>query len=420
MERRLHIRSGAGPSLLTLSLVTVPAAFAQGPNELDEVQVSKAQAAAMAVETANYWTPERMADAKPMTAVFDEADPQTYGDGLDERQVASEGEEVLPGYAPGWKPGRRRQPEADETHTITRDDPLWGIATGETAEGAQPQHGSKPSNPRTGPYGPFQRWRDFTSRTGYPTSTLGKLFFTLNGINYVCSASVIHRNTLITAGHCNSDGNGTFATNRLFCPSYNKGEHPTRGCWPVVASKTSFNWHNNGDPDYDYACLITSTTGTKVNNSIGNVTGWLGRAWNWSPSQAVRTFGYPAAAPFDGNRLTTTASTEWYIHDFRSGGQVSKIIGSDLTGGSSGGSWILGWQRGGEPSDSDGNSVTDPGSNWVNGVNSHKRCRTTCQSPPTTTNGVFWQEMSSPPFRNSSAGDESEDIVNVCFNNSGT
>jgi hypothetical protein len=101
MERRLHIRSGSGPFWLILSLVTVPAAFAEGPNELDEVQVSKAQAATMAVETANYWTPERMANAKPMTAVFNEADPEAYGDGLDEPQEASDGEEVLPGYAPG-------------------------------------------------------------------------------------------------------------------------------------------------------------------------------------------------------------------------------------------------------------------------------------------------------------------------------
>ena len=76
-------------------------------------------------------------------------------------------------------------------------------------------------------------------------------------------------------------------------------------------------------------------------------------------------FGYPQAAPFNGNRLITTASTDWYTHDFTPGGQVSKIIGSDLTGGSSGGPWILGW-AGAEFADTDGSSATDPGSNWVN------------------------------------------------------
>jgi len=29
---------------------------------------------------------------------------------------------------------------------------------------------------------------------------------------------------------------------------------------------------------------------------------------------------------------------------------------------------------------------------------------------------VFWQEMTSPPFRNTAATDESEDILQVCFN----
>jgi hypothetical protein len=52
-------------------------------------------------------------------------------------------------------------------------------------------------------------------------------------------------------------------------------------------------------------------------------------------------------------------------------------------------------------------------------VNSHKRCSVNCNNPPTTTTGVFWQEMTSPPFRNTAAGDESEDILQVCFNSGG-
>ncbi|MND07009.1 hypothetical protein D3C83_287500 [compost metagenome] len=55
----------------------------------------------------------------------------------------------------------------------------------------------------------------------------------------------------------------------------------------------------------------------------------------------------------------------------------------------------------------------------MNGVNSHKRCVGNCQSPPTTTTGVFWQEMTSPPFRNTAAGDETEDNFAVCFANGG-
>ena len=396
-------------------LVMTPLTFAQGveaEGQLDEPSHTKAREIAVAIESENYWTPEKMANAKPMPVpevVFDDltlesADKVT----VDEAEVDS----VLPGFSPGWEPGVGRQPAAGEAYVITPEDPIFSVAKGL----AQPQHGSRPSNPRAGGYGPFQRWTEFDSLTVYPKSTLGKLFFTLNGANFVCSATVIQKNTLITAGHCNSDGDGTFVTNRLFCPSYRNGSHSTRGCWAVVNSKTSNRWHNNGDPDYDYACLITSPTGTRLADEIGDVTGWLGRAWNFNARHAVRTFGYPAAPPFNGQRLVTTASTEWYTFHFRPGGQSSKFIGSDMTGGASGGSWILGWSRAGQEfSDSDGRRATDPGFNWVTGVNSHKRCRSNCQSPPTNSSGLFWQEMSSPPFRKSSAGDQSEDIIAICL-----
>lgn len=398
----------------------------KGPkdNQLDE-PVLQGQAQSMSIRIKEYWTPEKMHTAQPMPIPeipFDEhtlelSTHDTAGPVLDKET----GKPALPGFAPGWRPGQAKQPEKDEKVIITPDHPYYAAATGETALLAEPQHGAAPSNPLTGPYGPFQRWTVFDSITTYPKSTHGRLFFSFGSSNFSCSATVINRSTLITAGHCNHDGNQTWATNRLFCPNWRNGQHSTRGCWPVIASKTSAGWRNNGDPDYDYACLITSTTGTKIANSVGNVTGWMGRAWNFSHRQQEQTFGYPAGAPFNGSRLMTTASPEWYSYHFRSGGQISKLIGSDLTGGSSGGSWVLGWHRSGhEIADTDGSMATDPGSNWVNGVNSHKRCLINCQTPPTATNGVFWQEMSSPPFRNTSSGDETEDIISVCLNNGGS
>jgi V8-like Glu-specific endopeptidase len=373
-----------------------------------------AQATVDAQAIASYWTSAKMANAKPMPTPMVIVDSVS----LTFPPVSQESDEpAVPGYSPGCQPNASNCNNASRTLSSQVSLSSSSEAPGDLI---QPIHGTKPVNPKNGPYGPFQRWKEAEPITAYPKSTIGKLFFTLNGRNFVCSASVINRSTLITAGHCNSDGASHFATNRLFCPSYTAGAHPTRGCWTVIDSKTSAGWHTAGNPDNDYACLITNPTGQKVANKIGNVTGWLGRAWNFASSQAERTFGYPQAAPFNGKRLQTTASTEWYTHDFRAGGQVSKIIGSDLTGGSSGGPWILGWTGGlTETADTDTSGVTDPGNNWVNGVNSHKRCLSNCNTPPTTTSGVFWQEMTSPPFRNTTAGDESEDIIKVCFNNGG-
>jgi len=293
-------------------------------------------------------------------------------------------------------------------------------------QGVAPQHGAKPSDPLNGPYAPFQRWTWFGRYLTYPTATIGKLFFSLNGSNFVCSATTINRSTVITAGHCNSDGAGTVATNRLFCPSYNKGgpsgsgaANTTAGCWSVIGSMTATPWHSGGDPDYDYACLITNTTGTVVSDKIGNFTGWLGRAWNLSSSQAEMAFGYPAAAPFLGYHIITVASSEWYTSNFTAGGQVSKFIGSDMTAGSSGGPWIIGWgHRNAEYADTDSSSVTDPGDfqfPLVNGVNSHQRCKVSCGTPPNAASGTYWQEISSPPFLDSAAGDEMKDVTDFCF-----
>jgi len=406
-----HLKTKLLMSVFLMFSVCFPFAAIGSENGIViEPLMEGADMAAHAVES--YWTAELLASAKPMPTPTIIVDPSSLEFPLIMEQ---DSEQALPGYSPGCSPANASKC-TNKIYTLSPDSPLFS-ASAAYGDLIQPLHGTKPTNPKDGPYGPFQRWSEAAPITAFPKSTMGKLFFTLNNANYVCSATVIGRSTVVTAGHCNSDGKGHMATNRLFCPSYQDAASAARGCWAVTTSVVSSRWHTLGDPDYDYACLVTNTTGTVVANKIGNVTGWMGRAWNFAPSQAERTFGYPAEAPFNGKRLMTTASTEWYTQDFVAGGQVSKIIGSDLTGGCSGGSWVLGWTGAatGEIADTDGSSATDPGSNWVNGVNSHKRCLVNCNTPPTTTNGVFWQEMTSPPFKKTTAIGESEDVIGACL-----
>lgn len=351
----------------------------------------------------DYWTPEQMAAAVPLPTPVRDGFAVTMRD----TSLVNDG---VPGHVNGWQPGSApfvARPESSPQ-----------------AAGAAPQaFSTPPSNPLTGPYGPFQRWTMPGSYSPYPRSVHGKLFFTLGSSNFVCSGTVAGRSTVITAGHCISSGSGTWATNVLFCPSYyQSGQFPGRGCWSSVSMTTSNQWFNSSDPDYDYACIVTANTGNQVANKIGNVTGWVGRAWNWNDVPEM-TFGYPAASPFPGNIIEQTASVDWYDVDFTSGGPASKVIGSDLTGGSSGGGWFLSWRApGAEIADTDGNDNTDPagGNNgpYINGVNSHKRCTGgTCMSPPTASAGVFWQEMSSPRFRSTTAdNNDSEDVFALCLN----
>jgi hypothetical protein len=152
-------------------------------------------------------------------------------------------------------------------------------------------------------------------------------------------------------------------------------------------------------------------------------------AYDKTPFQPTRSFGYPQESPpgnFNGRALMTVEAPEWYEVDFIAGGQKSKCMGNDLTGGSSGGAWILGWNnQGGGFNDTDGFSSTDPpggpssGWNLLNGVNSHKRCRIDCRPIPTNTNGVYWQEMCSPPFLSGDAN-SARGIFEFCFRNGGS
>jgi V8-like Glu-specific endopeptidase len=294
--------------------------------------------------------------------------------------------------------------------------------------------GSAPSNPRDGPYGPFQRWGQQGAYVTYPISTVGKLFFNIPANSagiapgpYVCSGTAINRSTIVTAGHCVAAGdNATFFNTWLFCPSYNAGGvNPAVGCWSWASATTSGPWFSSGNPNYDYACIVTPTTGTVKANKMGNVTGWASRGWNWPTSMLEVSMGYPQAAPFDGKHIQVNAAPDWYSYAFGVGtGSVgaSKFMANDLTGGSSGGPWILGYANGSagaEFGDVDGNSQTDPGFFAVNGVNSHKRCATNCNSPPTTTTGIFWDEMSSPRFTSTGGADinDSEAVFARCFAN---
>jgi V8-like Glu-specific endopeptidase len=365
---------------------------------------------AQAQAALEYWTPERMASAIPRDATMAATE-----DSLVQFAPAPPGPaSVVNGCPPGG---------GECVQTVRTFSP----AEAREQFSAAPQtFGTAPTDPLNGPYGPFQRW---TMEGQYPVGyrgVIGKFFFSLEGSNYVCSASVFGRSSIVTASHCVHGGPGsTWGSNFLFCPSYYNGgpggagiPYPTRGCWTWAAAQSTIPWISGGEPDYDYACVVLAATGDTVANKVGNVTGWAGRAWNWVDVPEI-IFGYPQGAPFTGQIIQQVAAPDWYNWDPVAGGQVSKVVGNDMTGGSSGGPWYIGWRApGAEFPDTDNNSGTDPATAgpYANGVNSHKRCLVNCNVPPTANNGLFWQEMTSPPFRGGGADTwESEDIFATTF-----
>jgi hypothetical protein len=404
------MQSGLAMSLIFA--VSVGAAAQDGTVTTAPLTRVDERAQAQAVQ--DYWTPEVMAGAQPMP-IPKRVLEVTAGSTV----AAAPAPTGVPGVVNGWRPGSA--PYVEKVRTFSQSEAQAMVLSPQS-------FGSAPTNPLSGPYGPFQRWTMEGNYLPWARGTHGKLFFSMGGGNFACSATVIGRSTIATAGHCVHQGaGGNFGSNWLFCPSYYNGgpggagiPHPSRGCWSGSSAQTSLPWITSSDPDYDYACIVLATTGTVVADKVGNVTGWSGRAWNWVDAPEM-VFGYPQGPPFTGQIIQQVASVDWYDWDFVAGGQVSKIIGSDLTDGANGGGWFIGWRH---PSvefpDTDGNPVTDTGGTggpYLNGVTSHQRCLVDCRNPPIATAGVFWQEGTSPSFQKDAPGEdwESEDVFAMCL-----
>jgi hypothetical protein len=206
----------------------------------------------------------------------------------------------------------------------------------------------------------------------YPYKVNGKLFFSNNGGNYVCSATSVasssgpsNENEIWTAGHCAANTSGNthlWDTSAVFIPAYNGnvanfdpfGEF----VWTGAAITTSA-WFNNSDLTEDEAAMIVGTSNT-TGRTLGNSVGWDGFAWNFPVNQQFVAFGYPAASPYNGLNMVedigATAGQDGNISG--ANGTRPIVIGNPMTGGSSGGAWNIGW--------------TSAGPGYINGHNDYK------------------------------------------------
>jgi hypothetical protein len=175
--------------------------------------------------------------------------------------------------------------------------------------------------------------------TSQPTSTNGKVFFTDGGLNYVCSGTALlsgNKSVVWTAGHCVNDGAGSFHTNWAFVPAYADGSRPY-GTWTARTLLTTAGWNNSGDFSYDNGAAIVNLNG---GSALTDVVGGRNPSFNYARNQNYVSHGYPAAPPFNGERLWTCSSP--LIYDDTSANPPTMGIDCNMTGGSSGGGWIAG------------------------------------------------------------------------------
>jgi V8-like Glu-specific endopeptidase len=297
--------------------------------------------------TSDYWTPARRAAAIPkeMRISPSEAGAPMLPAGPPEPVKSVEG--GLPKMVGGTA--------AEESEAWSPENDGQGAA--EVAEIEGPQ--IDPLGLGSYPYA-FARYEVlkqlYTGGTRkYPYITVGKLFFTMGGVNYVCSASVIRPHLLLTARHCIFDySSKTWATNVVFYPGYFNGPNLKLGPANGWLGRTLATWVSNAaDLQYDIGFIQTfnrNRTGcspTATNPQIDSYTGFLGYVYGGSyDNRHFDDFGYPHAAPFNGKTMQQCEAATGVVNSLGITNTVE--IGCDQTGGTSGGPWLSsgqGWNR---------------------------------------------------------------------------
>ena len=183
--------------------------------------------------------------------------------------------------------------------------------------------------------------------------TTGKVLFTLSGIDYVCSGSVVadartDASLVLTAGHCAYDDAGdVFASNWMFVPDYESGRTfncaaARFGCWTAQALVTTSAWRDS-DFNEDYAFAVVGAGGKSGEAlQLDAVVGSQPISFSLAYPREVFAFGYPAAKKYSGQTLVycsgmTVADTF--------GGSTDYGLACDMTGGSSGGPWFANFNR---------------------------------------------------------------------------
>jgi V8-like Glu-specific endopeptidase len=146
-----------------------------------------------------------------------------------------------------------------------------------------------------------------------------------------------NKSTVMTAGHC-VKLEGSWHTNWAFVPAYDNGNRP-HGTWTAKSTLTTPQWNASEDLNYDVgAAVVNPLNGA----SLTDVVGAQGIAFNQARGQRMYSFGYSAAAPYDGTKLIYCSGV--VFDDF--------LLSNDLgmtcnqTGGSSGGPWFLNFNEG--------------------------------------------------------------------------
>lgn len=243
-----------------------------------------------------------------------------------------------------WSPARMKAAKPDTEMPAVKAAAASSRPANQARAAAKPQGAAQkiaPAAPKAAPKvthsGPVAAAYDPMYPVGHPVArTVGKVFFTSFGVNYVCSGAIVNsegKSQVWTAGHCLSSG-AAWNYNWTFVPNYYNGVAPY-GYWYSYSLTTTTGWfYNNNDWANDVGTAIMyRNNGWRIADYFGG----QGIAWNQAINgNYVYAFGYPQGSPFNGCCLY---AEQGYMYD---GGGGTIYMLNYMTGGSSGGPW-LGW-----------------------------------------------------------------------------
>jgi V8-like Glu-specific endopeptidase len=171
-----------------------------------------------------------------------------------------------------------------------------------------------------------------------------------------CSATSVespNESVVITAAHC-LDGIGR-SDQLAFIPAYRYGQRPF-GVFPARWFDTTRQWRGIfSSANFDVGALVVGRN--QRGQTLFDAVGGAEMAWNLKAKQTFDVHGYPGEEPFDGETQRLCREVPFLGHDptsFSFPGPLNLANDCDVTGGASGGGWMI---RGGTTL----NSVTSYG-----------------------------------------------------------
>jgi glutamyl endopeptidase len=186
-----------------------------------------------------------------------------------------------------------------------------------------------------------------TATTTFPNSAI--VLINRNG-GLWCTGWMVGKDTLLSAGHCVTDGAGTWYSGLTFVPGSNGGNAPfgTCGARGIYAFSA---WASGADSNYD-------TSIVKLNCTVGYSTGWFGTWWQSASLDGTftRVQGYPGDKP----------STQWQSFDYVRSSTADRLYYQNDTVGGESGSPVWQYRSGPYCSGACGMGVHTNGSNGSN------------------------------------------------------